>query len=81
MTLKATSQSIPLGWKCSLTEHFIWKASLYLLLLKVCHMKSKDQRTVDCGLVPDSVHHTDQYVVAVTVILLIKNAGRQVCHM
>ena len=44
-------------------------------------MKSKDQRTVDCGLVPDSVHHTDQYVVAVTVITLIKNAGRQVCHM
>jgi len=41
-------------------------------------MKSKDRRTVDCGLVPDSAHLTDQYVVAVTVILLIKIAGSQV---
>ena len=49
-----------------------------LLLSKVCHMKSKDGRTVDCGLVPDSAHITDQYVVAVTVILLIKIAGSQV---
>ena len=44
-------------------------------------MKSKDGRTVDCGLVPDTAHHTDQYVVGVTVITLIKNAGRQVCRM
>ena len=44
-------------------------------------MKSKDRRTVDCGLVPDCAHHTNQYVAAVTVILLIINAGRQVCHM
>ena len=73
--------SIPLGWNCFLTEHFIWKASLNLLSLKVCHMKSKDQRTVDCGLVPDTAHRTNQYVVRVTVILLIENAGRQVCHM
>ena len=43
-------------------------------------MKSKDRRTVDCGLVLDSAHLTDQYVVAVTVILLIKIAGSQVCH-
>ena len=51
------------------------------ILSKVCHMKSKERRIVDCGLVPDGAHLTDQYVVAVTVILLIKNAGRQVCHM
>ena len=43
-------------------------------------MKSKDGRTVDCGLVLDSAHHTDRYVVGVTVILLMEIAGSQVCH-